>query len=93
MNVRKPIADITVDDLAGVSVEHAHAEVDREMQVRSRLYDKWLHDGKLSYVDAVDRYKRLLKALTVLQKVMDLEAAAADLEPEAQTIVKPSFDS
>ncbi len=93
MNVRKPIADITVDDLNGVSVEHAHAEVDREMQVRARLYDKWLHDGKLSYVDAVDRYKRLLKALTVLQKVMDLEAVSDAAQAEAQTIVKPSFDS
>jgi hypothetical protein len=93
MNVRKPIADITVDDLNGVSVEHAHAEVDREMQVRSRLYDKWLHDGKLSYVDAVDRYKRLLKALTVLQKVMDLEAVSDAAGEEAATIVKPQFDS
>jgi hypothetical protein len=49
------------------SLEEAASEVERELHVRERCYDRWIADGKLTRVDAQDRYDRLLSALDFLQ--------------------------
>jgi len=55
------------------SVEEALSEVDRELQVRTRIYDKWIQDGKISRIDATDRMERLAAAKIYLQKALDAE--------------------
>jgi len=59
------------------SVEEALSEVDRELQVRTRIYDKWVADGKISRIDAMDRMERLSAAKIYLQKQLDLQAVPA----------------
>ena len=54
------------------SIEEALSEVEREMQVRERMYGKWITDGKISRVDAKDRGERMLAAchyLRLLDKI------------------------
>ena len=45
------------------TLEEAHSEVEREMQVRARCFDNWVRDGKMTSVDARDRFDRLATAL------------------------------
>ena len=33
------------------SIDEAISEIDREMQVRKRLFDKWVSEGRMSWVD------------------------------------------
>lgn len=47
--------------------EEALSELQREMQVRMRCYDRWVNDGKLTSVDAKDRLDRLATAIHVLE--------------------------
>jgi hypothetical protein len=54
------------------------SEVKRELQVRLRCYDRWVEDGKLTDVDATDRYCRLQSALTYLEAVRDGEIGAPE---------------
>jgi hypothetical protein len=67
----------------------AISEVKRELQVRLRCYDRWVEDGKLTDVDATDRYCRLQSALTYLEAVRDgeLNLRVATLEPEIVTSI------
>jgi hypothetical protein len=57
------------------SLEEAISEVDREIKVRVRCYDRWVSEGKLSSVDARDRVERLQAALAFLQRQAELAAA------------------
>ena len=50
----------------GRSIEEAIAEVTRELDVRKRLYDKWVSENRISWVDANDRLERLISALKYL---------------------------
>lgn len=50
------------------SLEEALSEVDREIKVRVRCYDRWVDEGKLSRVDARDRIERLQAALAYLEE-------------------------
>lgn len=54
------------------SVEEALSEVERECQVRNRIYGKWIQDGKISRIDAADRGERMLAACHYLKLVHDL---------------------
>lgn len=54
------------------SPEEALAEVQRELEVRNRIYNKWVADGKLSYIDARDRYARMQKAFLLLKRTVEL---------------------
>jgi hypothetical protein len=58
-------------------IEEAVSELERELLVRKRCYGRWVDDGKLSRVDAIDRYARLQSALCYLRE------AAADGDPSA----------
>lgn len=75
MSAKKTIASMTRDDAADLTLEHAASEVDRELQVRARLYDRWIAEGKISYIDAKDRFLRLMWAAEFLQKAVDLNSA------------------
>lgn len=65
------------------SLEEAISEVQREMEVRKRIYDKWLDGGRDSWVDLHDRMERLLSALTHLlaySKLLDAQHTPAEHE-------------
>jgi hypothetical protein len=59
------------------TLEEAVSEVQREIEVRRRLYDRWVSEGKLSRVDAHDRLERLL---TTLRFLLSLPADAVPAE-------------
>jgi len=58
-----------------VSLEEAIDEVEREMQVRTRCYDRWIKESKLSPTEARDRYDRLAAAIKYLRKGVDTPSA------------------
>lgn len=66
MNKGKKFCDYAAMHTGHRSHEEAVDEVQRECDVRRRLYDKWVADGKLSRSDAHDRLERLLAALAIL---------------------------
>lgn len=91
MALKSPISSITSPP-DSCTLEHAVAEIERELAVRARIYDRWIAEGKLAYVDAADRFARMLKALIALQKLVDLEASTTDWLPEqADTDPHPSL--
>lgn len=51
------------------SLEEAISEVERELAVRSRCFNRWVSEGKLSSVEAEDRRDRLMTALEHLQEL------------------------
>lgn len=57
-------------------LSEALSELKRELQVRDRCYDRWVTDGRLTDVDARDRYERLASAVQFLQDL----SAIADLK-------------
>lgn len=62
----------------------AWSECQRELQVRHRLFDKWVADGKISWADARDRYARLQRACAMIKRVIDLndQSQSVDSAPE-----------
>lgn len=59
------------------------SEVDRELKVRMRCYDRWVSEGKLSSVDARDRVERLHAALAYLEEYRLRSIDVTDLPPAA----------
>ena len=57
------------------SLEEALSELERELQVRLRCYQRWIEDGKLSKTDARDRSERLESAIQLLKYFRDWIAA------------------
>jgi hypothetical protein len=53
------------------ALKEAISEVERELQVRLRCYDRWVKEGKLSDVDACDRTERLQAAIHYLKSLLD----------------------
>lgn len=62
----KPFSSYVASQTAHRTHEEAVSEVQREMEVRRRLYDKWVSEGKVSRVDAHDRLERIMAALQFL---------------------------
>lgn len=80
------------------SLEEATAEIQREMDVRKRLFDRWVTEGKLSWVDAKDRLERHMSALVYLFKLSELEQKALNFNhntasADAQLDPQNSFDA
>ena len=50
------------------SGEEALSELEREAHVRIRCYDRWITEGRVSYVDARDRLERLLTAIMLIRE-------------------------
>lgn len=63
------------------SIEEALSEVERELQVRLRCYDRWVKEGKLSGVDAKDRVERLQAAIAYLKAVGPETQGGAEITP------------
>jgi hypothetical protein len=57
--------------------EEALSELLRESQVRERCYDRWIADGKMTSVDAQDRFDRLNRAIEHLTTYRSQTEAAA----------------
>lgn len=55
-----------------LELEGAASEIDREMGVRSRIYADWIKDGKISKIDATDRYNRMKKAGEIIHFLLDI---------------------
>lgn len=66
MDTKKKFSEYTANQTEARSHEEAISEVQREIDVRRRLYDRWMDEGKLSRIDAHDRLERLLAALQFL---------------------------
>ena len=49
------------------SIREALSEVHRELCVRERCFDRWVTDGKMTDVDAQDRYDRMASAKHYLE--------------------------
>lgn len=50
------------------TLDQAIDEISRELQVRRRIYDRWVTECKLSRTDALDRMERLMTALICLTR-------------------------
>lgn len=63
---KRPIAEIRTD------LEEAFCELSRELGVRERCFPNWIAVGKVSRVDAKDRYSRMKKALEICSYLLDI---------------------
>ena len=63
-----------------VTMEEAWSEVEREIGVRVRVYDRWVAEQKLSWADARDRLARMGEAASILKRLCDGE----QVEPAVQ---------
>jgi hypothetical protein len=79
------------------SVKEAYSEVSRELQVRERCFDDWVSKGKMTDIDAQDRFDRMASALhylavfkEVLNKVYGMDGAS--VATSSPTIVTISGD-
>ena len=50
------------------SYEEAVAEVERELGVRRRCFDRWVTEGRIDAITAAERYQRLSAALQFMQR-------------------------
>jgi hypothetical protein len=76
-----PLAQYTVLTHATRSIEEAVSELQRELETRRRIIDRWIMEGRISWIDAHDRLERHLTALKLLIEYSDLleEQAAQDV--------------
>lgn len=82
---KAPMTKIPFGNYAGSQTKHrsldeAASEVGREIDVRRRLYDKWVGEGRLTWVDAHDRLERLLAALQFLTGRRPVSESAAPID-------------
>lgn len=47
----------------------AISELNREIEVRKKIYDRWTAEGKIDRYDAHDRMERIMSALAILIRV------------------------
>lgn len=95
MRTNKKYADYTAREDGVATMEQAQDEVRREIEVRRRLYDKWVAESRLSHSDAHDRLSRLLAALRFLitaEQGRELEMRSTDqvLGAEQGSTAQPS---
>src|SRR5262245_60923932 len=50
-------------------------ELTRELEVRRRIYDRWISESRMSWTEARDRYIRHAGAINFLRQAVELEAA------------------
>lgn len=70
------------------SLAEAVSELKRELGIRRRCYSRWVADGKLTDVEAVDRLERMEKALEVVERADDL-ASVPELVRSFPPAVRP----
>lgn len=69
------------------SVEEAVSELEREAHVRQRCFDRWVEDGRVSFIDARDRQERLLSAIRLLRSLEDCQLLLAQSQGEVARLV------
>jgi len=62
-----PIKDLKVDHKNLRDLDEAMSELERELNIRMKCFDRWIAEGKLGWIDARDRVERLLSARLYLQ--------------------------
>lgn len=60
---KKQFSQYTPREHGTRDIDEAIAEIQREMDVRKRLFDKWVSECRMSWVDANDRLCRHMSAL------------------------------
>lgn len=55
-----------------VTIEEAWSELEREIGVRVRVYDKWVTEQKMSWADGRDRLARIGAASKFMKRLLDL---------------------
>jgi len=58
-------------------LNEAISECSRELKVRERCYARWVSEGKLTDVDAQDRYDRMASAIVWMERYQEAVAAEA----------------
>lgn len=71
----KKFGDYTISQHQKRDITQQIDEVQRETDVRRRIYDRWVADGKLSRSDAHDRLERQLSVWKTLIEVSNLVEA------------------
>lgn len=62
----RKLSEFVVSQDGSRTLDEAMDEVRREIEVRRRIYDRWIQEGKLSRTEAQDRMCRMLSALRFL---------------------------
>lgn len=62
------------------SLEEAQSEVERELNIRSRCFPRWIEDGRMNRIDAQDRLDRLATAQRVLKWLLEQEDTALQVQ-------------
>lgn len=72
---RPKICDLKIETAqVEYTQQDAIEELVRETNVRARLYDRWVAEGKLTYRDARTRYLCCILAIYLLENPSQLEA-------------------
>jgi len=66
---------MTSDD-ATLVLEPALDELERELNVRMRCFDKWISEGRMSGTDARDRVSRLMGAILIIKRCAAYDPSA-----------------
>lgn len=54
------------------ALDQAGSELDREMGVRERCFPNWIDQGKISRIDARDRFQRMQTAQMLINFMLDI---------------------
>ncbi len=86
MATKQPFSRYTPLINGNRSIEESISEIQREMDVRKRLFDKWVAEGRMSWVDAHDRLERQCSALKWMI------AYSNSLDQAQPPNINPAFD-
>ncbi len=89
MSEKKPFSEYVADPDGNRNDEEALCELVRELDVRRRLYDRWVVEGRLSWVDADDRLRRHLSAVKLLAGVAGQDLVDKTVSPKLGTGQQP----
>jgi len=89
------LSSYNVRDNAKRTDEEAVAELQREVDVRRRIYDRWIAEGRLSRIDAHDRMERILSALKLLLEststLVQEPPAPSTMDEHTEKVLSTSF--
>lgn len=71
VDLAERLFDTTIAQLQS-KLDEAASELDREMGVRERCYPNWIEQGKVSRIDARDRFSRMKKAQEIIDFLLDI---------------------
>jgi hypothetical protein len=75
------------------NIAEAISEVEREAHIRIKCFDKWVQEGRLSWVDAHDRLERLLSAVKLLRDLQTTQRVEEIRGTEIGVNSTPSQDT